>query len=148
MGIWVWWLNLRLVMNQLPDNPESPFQEHYRLKTIKVIARMLRGNMTKSEKKLWQVLRKRQLGGLRFLRQHPVGSSIVDFYCHEKRLAVEVDGPMHRDDDVAKRDRERQELIEKYGIRFYRCTSEKVEEDLEGVLEEIREVVGARPIVP
>ena len=66
----------------------------------------------------------------------------MDFYCHEKRLAVEVDGPMHRDEDVAKRDRERQELIEKYGTRFFRCTSEEVEGELEGVLEEMREVAG------
>jgi very-short-patch-repair endonuclease len=129
-------------MNQLPDSPKSPFQEHYRLPSIKVVARKLRGKMTPSEKKLWQAIRKRQLGGLKFLRQHPIGSSVVDFYCHEQRLAVEVDGLMHQDEDVVKRDRERQELIEKYGIRFYRCTSDAVEGDLEVVLEEIREVVG------
>ncbi|MFC1619193.1 endonuclease domain-containing protein [Candidatus Neomarinimicrobiota bacterium] len=135
-------------MNQLPDSPKSPFQEHYRRKTIKVIAGILRRNMTPSEKKLWQAIRKRQLGGLKFLRQHPVGSSIVDLTCHEKRLALEVDGLMHRDEDVAKRDRERQELIEKYDIRFYRCTREAVEGDLAGVLEGIREVVGDRAIAP
>ncbi|UCH10911.1 MAG: DUF559 domain-containing protein, partial [Fidelibacterota bacterium] len=64
----------------------------------------------------------------------------VDFYCHEKRLAVEVDGSMYRDEDVVNRDRERQELIEKYGIRFSRCTSEDVEQDLARVLDEIRVV--------
>ena len=109
---------------------------------MREIARRLRRQSTRSEELLWQALRNRQLAGLKFLRQHPVGSSIVDFYCHERRLAVEVDGPMHREENTAKRDRERQKLIEKYGIRFYRCTSENVEGDLEGVLEEIREVVG------
>ena len=118
------------------------FRQHHRIKPVREIARRLRRRPTRSEELLWQALRNRKLAGLKFLRQHPVGASIVDFYCHEKRLAVEVDGPMHREEDAARRDRERQELIEKYGIRFYRCTSEKVERDLEGVLEEIRKVVG------
>ncbi|MFC1583754.1 endonuclease domain-containing protein [Candidatus Neomarinimicrobiota bacterium] len=112
------------------------------------IARRLRRRGTRSEELLWRALRNRKLGGFKFLRQHPVGSSIVDFYCHEKRLAVEVDGPMHRDEEVARKDRERQELIEKYDIRFTRCTSEAVEGDLAGVLEGIREVVGDRAIAP
>ena len=121
---------------------KGEFWEHHRIRSIRDIARKLRRRGTRSEELLWRELRNRKMSGLKFLRQHPVGSSIVDFYCHEKRLAVEVDGPMHREEDAARRDRERQELIEKYGIRFYRCTSEEVERDLEGVLEEIRKVVG------
>ena len=129
-------------MKPVQDNPGNSFREHYRHRAVRMIARRLRRDMTPSEKILWQAIRKRRLGGMRFIRQHPVGVSIVDFYCHEKRLAVEVDGPIHRDTDVAERDRARQELIEQYGIRFYRCTSAAVEQDLERVLAEIRETAG------
>ena len=88
---------------------------------------------------MWQAIRKRQLGGLRFLRQHPIGSGIVDFYCHEKRLAVEVDGGIHENRDVKEHDLARQDLIEMYGIRFYRCTAQEVEQNLEKVMEGILE---------
>jgi len=91
---------------------------------------------------LWQAIRKRQLGGLRFLRQHPVGPAIVDFYCHEQRLAVEVDGGFHQENDVKEHDKARQELIEMYGIRCCRCTAEEVEQNLEKVLEGILEAAG------
>ncbi len=65
----------------------------------------------------------------------------MDFYCHEKHLAVEVDGPVHSRKDVAQHDQARQELIEVYGIRFFRCTSAEVEADLEGVLKRILKAV-------
>ncbi len=91
---------------------------------------------------LWQAIRKRQLGGLRFLRQHPIGPAILDFYCHEKRLAVEVDGGIHENRDVKEHDQARRELIEMYSIRFYRCTAQEVEQNLEKVLEGILEAAG------
>ena len=122
---------------QQPDEARGEFRQHYGRHTIKLIARQLRKRPTQSEKRLWQALRKRQLAGLKFLRQHPIGPSIVDFYCHEKRLVVEVDGEIHEDRDVKERDQARLELIEMYGIKFYRCTSSQVEDDLEGVLEGI-----------
>ena len=122
---------------QQPDEARGEFRQHYRRHTIKFIARQLRNRPTQSETHLWQALRKRQLAGLKFLRQHPIGPSIVDFYCHEKRLVVEVDGGVHKARDVKERDQARQELIEMHGIEFYRCTSEQVEHDLEAVLEGI-----------
>ena len=106
------------------------FRQHYRLKVIQDIAKRLRKRQTKSEKLLWQYLRNRKFHGLKFLRQHPVGTSVVDFYCHEKQLAIEIDGPIHYKKDIAARDRARQELIEAYDIRFFRCRPE----DIEGVL--------------
>ena len=111
------------------------WQAHSR--TMRSIARQLRKQPTRSEHILWQAIRKRQLGGLRFLRQHPIGPAIVDFYCHEKRLAVEVDGGIHENRDVRERDLARQELIEMYGVRFFRCTAQEVEQNLEKVLEGI-----------
>jgi len=110
---------------------------HHRIRVIRNIARVLRKTPTRSEDLLWQALRNRRLGGLKFLRQHPIGPSIVDFYCHEKRLAVEIDGPVHSLKDVAQRDQARQELIEAYGIRFYCCTSAEVERDMDKVLQGI-----------
>ena len=117
---------------------------------MRSIARQLRRRPTRSEHMLWQAIRKRQLGGLRFLRQHPIGPAIVDFYCYEKRLAVEVDGGIHENRDVKEHDlalggptgSPRQELIEMYGIRFYRCTAQEVEQNLEKVLEGILEAAG------
>ena len=119
--------------------PKGDFLEHYRHKPLRAIARRMRRIPTSSEDILWQALRNRRLQGLKFLRQHPIGASIVDFYCHEKRLAIEIDGPVHRQKEVAARDRARQELIEAYDIRFFRCTSTDVETNLQMVLKRILE---------
>jgi len=119
--------------------PRGEFRQHHRIKSVRGIARLLRRKPTRSESMLWEALRNRQLTGMKFLRQHPIGSSIVDFYCHEKRLAVEIDGPIHQKHDVAECDQARQKLIEAYGIRFFRCTSAEVEGNLQGILERLRE---------
>ncbi|MCC6158978.1 MAG: DUF559 domain-containing protein [Deltaproteobacteria bacterium] len=99
------------------------------------MAREFRKNPTDTEDVLWQALRDRQLGGRKFRRQHPVDGYIVDFYCHEARLAVEVDGPIH--DGQQEHDELRQEAIEKHGIRFVRLKSEDVELRLTDCLREI-----------
>ena len=119
----------------------SEFLQHYGIRPLRDIARKLRKRPTGSEDRLWQALRNRRLDGLKFLRQHPIGVSIVDFYCHEKRLVVEVDGGIHKDRDVRERDQLRQELIEQHGVRVFRCSDEDVEQDLEAVLNRIRAVV-------
>jgi len=110
------------------------FLEHYRVIYIRFLCRELRKKSTKSEDILWQALRNRRLAGMKFLRQHPFGRYIVDFYCHAKRLVVEVDDGIHNNPDVKEYDRERQKIIELYGVRFFRCTSEEVEQNLEQVL--------------
>ncbi len=80
------------------------FVNHYQFRALRQASRRMRRQPTKSEDLLWQALRKRQLAGLKFRRQHPIGPSIVDFYCHEKRLAVEVDGGVHQENDVKEHD--------------------------------------------
>ena len=90
---------------------------------------------------MWRALRRRKLGGLKFRRQHPIGSSIVDFYCHNKHLAVEIDGPVHLGEDTRIRDALRQEVIEQYGVRFIRLSAEEVEHDLDGALKKIKAAV-------
>ncbi len=99
-------------------------------------ARELRKRPSRSEEILWQALRNRRLAGRKFRRQAAVGPFILDFYCAEERLAVEVDGPVHRSQQQA--DRDRQELLEGLGIRFARVTAQQVEDDLPGALETIR----------
>ncbi len=122
------------------DYYEGEFAEHYAPDHITAVSRELRRNSTESEKILWQALRNRQLAGLKFLRQHPFGRSVVDFYCHEKRLVVEIDGGIHRRKDVQEYDRMGQELIELLDIEFFRCKSEEVMNGLKTVLVGILEM--------
>src|SRR5580765_8426244 len=61
------------------------------------IARTLRHQQTEAERKLWMFLRSRKLAGFKFYRQHPLDGYIVDFYCKEKRLIIELDGNQHHD---------------------------------------------------
>ncbi len=83
-----------------------------------------------------------------FLRQHPIGHSIVDFYCHEKQLVIEIDGGIHLNVDVKDRDKIRQKMIEDYDIRFFRCTANEVESNLEGVLAGILKIVAPAAPIP
>ena len=100
-------------------------------------ARSFRKNSTDAETRLWSELRNRQLVGFKFRRQHSLGSRIVDFYCEEAKLAIELDGPGHfydlkREDDL---DREI-ELYEK-GVRIFRFSNDEVFENLDAVLNQI-----------
>ena len=65
------------------------------MKNITEKARNLRKNMTSQERKIWSFLRKRSVNNMKFRRQYPIGSYIVDFICHEKMLIIEVDGEQH-----------------------------------------------------
>ncbi|UCD58462.1 MAG: endonuclease domain-containing protein [Candidatus Hydrogenedentota bacterium] len=123
---------------QEEKTPKGEFTTHYRLKTITEISRRLRKRYTKSEDLLWQALRGKKLGGLKFRRQHPFGSSIVDFYCHEKRLVVEIDGAAHLGENAQDKDKIRREIIEKYGVHFLRLLADEVERDLKGSLSKIK----------
>ena len=98
-------------------------------------ARELRRTMTESERLLWSHLRNRQLGGLKFRRQHPIGPFIVDFYCAAKRLVVEVDGRIH--EGQGDRDAVRTENLEEHGYRVIRFRNERVLADVESVLTDI-----------
>lgn len=107
-------------------------------KRMTEIARNFRKAPTQSEDILWQAIRNLQLDGRKFRRQQPVGAFVLDFYCANERLAVEVDGKIHETQQEA--DRLRQELIEELGIRFVRVSAEAVENDLPSVLQRIRSV--------
>ena len=100
-------------------------------------ARSLRKRPTAAEKRLWAHLRNRQVAGLKFRRQHPVAERIVDFFCAEAKLAVELDGAGHylRSGQISDLDREL-ELHEK-GIRVLRFNNHAVMSDIDAVLNAI-----------
>ncbi len=89
--------------------------------------------MTPPELTLWQALRSRQAGGFRFRRQHPIGPWIVDFYCANPKLAVEVDGWSHNMGELG-RDQRRDDDLARRGVRVVRFSVAEVMQDLESVL--------------
>jgi very-short-patch-repair endonuclease len=99
-------------------------------------ARELRKKSTEAEKLLWEQLRGRRLEGKKFRRQHPLGPFILDFYCIEERLAIEVDGPIH--DAQQEQDLERTRMLNALGCRILRFTNKEIEHNLPEVLNNIR----------
>ena len=95
----------------------------------------LRKNLTEAERKLWQHLRLRQLGGCKFRRQHPLGNYIVDFVCLEKRVVIEVDGGQHQAQVIY--DTQRTTWIEQQGFRVLRFWDHEVMQSIEAVKEAI-----------
>ncbi|MES2884800.1 MAG: type ISP restriction/modification enzyme [Pseudomonadota bacterium] len=110
-------------------------------------ARALRGNLTEAENKLWQVLRAAQLGA-KFRRQHPLKPFILDFYCLEHRLAIELDGGQHNDDAVAELDAARTAWLEAQGIRVLRFWNDEVLRNVEGVAQRVVEVIAELVAAP
>jgi len=99
---------------------------------LKESARKLRKNGTLSEVLLWQHLKGKQMRGFDFHRQKPIDQFIVDFYCSELMLAIEIDGVTH--DFNLPNDIERRERLESFGVQFLRFTDNDVKQNLEGVL--------------
>ncbi len=95
-------------------------------------ARELRQPQTPIEGKLWARLRDRQLGGFKFRRQHPIGRFVVDFYCADCRLVVEVDGDSHA--DQVEYDQARTEWLNEQGYIVVRFPNWAVQSQLEVVL--------------
>jgi len=106
--------------------------------------RELRKNATDAEQLIWSCLRDRNLGGYKFRRQHPIGRYILDFYCHEVQLCVEIDGGGHAEPEQHVHDAERTAYLEKQGITVIRFWNHEVLEDTESVLERILEICQAR----
>jgi len=94
-------------------------------------ARHLRGSLTEAETLLWYHLRRRQLAGLRFRRQHPIGIYIVDFVCIETRVIVELDGSQHLDSPT---DAEREAWLRSQGFHVLRFWNDDVVSRTEDVL--------------
>ncbi len=97
----------------------------------------LRRDETASEKLLWEELRGRNFRGLKFRRQHAIERYVVDFFCDDYALIVEVDGEVHLDPDVRIRDIERQTFLESRGYRMVRVSAKLVSTEMELALERI-----------
>ena len=107
-------------------------------------ARDLRVDATYPERRLWLHLRGRRLAGLKFVRQAPIEPFIVDFFCRERRLVVELDGESHT--DRASYDHERQQFLEGLGLIILRVANDDVLSNIEGVLFFIVRAAGLDPV--
>ncbi len=106
-------------------------------KKLKIFPRRLRKNMTDAELILWSPLRRKQITGLQFYRQKPIGKHIVDFYCYAASLVIEVDGGQHYSDEGKSQDEERTRQLCKKGLTVLRFSNLDVLQNLEGVLRTI-----------
>jgi very-short-patch-repair endonuclease len=100
--------------------------------------RILKQNLTVAEFMLWEALRGRRLNGFKFRRQHPINKFIADFYCHEPKLIIELDGGIHELKENKEYDIERSEELERLGIKVIRFKNEDVLGNLDWVLKQIR----------
>ena len=115
---------------------------------LKSLAKALRKNMTLSEVLLWDELKQKKILGFDFDRQRPIDEFIVDFYCKDLQLAIEIDGDSHDSEEAFEKDRKRQKRLETLGVRFLRFDDLEVKNDMNNVLrtiehwiEENREVI-------
>ncbi|WP_238586910.1 endonuclease domain-containing protein [Chryseobacterium sp. Leaf405] len=100
-------------------------------------AQSLRKNETAEEKIIWEKLRNNQLKGYKFRRQHPISLYIADFYCHQLKLIIEIDGEYHNLDEQIERDNERTQTLESNGLQLIRFTNNEVQTDLDNVISKI-----------
>ena len=105
---------------------------------MRAFARELRKNSTLGEVLLWQVVRNKALG-CEFHRQAPIDEYIVDLFCHEHMLAIEVDGGSHRHDEAFAHDVQRQARLEGLGVRLLRFEEREVRQNLAGIVESIKD---------
>ena len=101
------------------------------------LARTLRRESTAAEDLLWHHLRNRALAGLKFRRQQAMGPYILDFYCHKRGLAIEVDGGQHFEPEQEARDQERSRWLESAGLRVLRFSNSEVLNRTDLVLDQI-----------
>jgi very-short-patch-repair endonuclease len=111
-------------------------RKKYSPRYVVEIARKLRLEMTNAEKILWSRIGKKQLDGFRFRNQHPIGRYIADFYCHELRLIIEIDGGIHN--ERKEYDGNRDGYLQAGGYIILRFTNNKITSEIDSVLEIIR----------
>jgi very-short-patch-repair endonuclease len=101
------------------------------------LKRRLRSKQTPAEQLIWAKLRGNQIHGLKFRRQHGIDSFIVDFFCPERALVIEVDGDVHATKNKIKKDRQRENTLHSLGIKVIRYNNDDILHNLMGVLEDI-----------
>mgnify|MGYP001611656994 FL=1 len=103
--------------------------------------RNLRKNQTDTEKKLWAILRNRQLTGVKFRRQFSIGKYILDFYSPEYNLGIEADGGQHYEDKVKQQDEFRTRELSRLGVQILRFSDWEILTNAEGVCEMIQKTI-------
>ena len=114
-------------------------------KRLKPLARTLRSNMTDAEQLLWSRLRRKQLKGLQFYRQKPLGGFIVDFYCHSAKLVIELVGSQHLEPVQQRYDTERTQMLKAMGLTVIRFPNDQVLGACDDVLERVYRVACGNP---
>jgi very-short-patch-repair endonuclease len=106
-----------------------------------LLAKQLRERMTQAEILIWDKLKNKQFRGYKFRRQHPLHKFIVDFYCHELKLIIEIDGKYHDSEEQKKKDLNRTELLKFQGLSEIRFTNEEVINNIGSVLKKLEEQI-------
>lgn len=101
---------------------------------LKQASRDLRNNMTEAEKKLWYRLKSKQINNLIFYRQKIIGNFIADFYCHQLKIVIEIDGGQHYTKEGLEKDNIRDKYLASLGIKTIRFTNIEVLNNIEGVI--------------
>ena len=114
-------------------------QQFHNLRYLKSRRQNLRNGSTPAENALWQILKGKQLKGVKFRRQHSVGNYVLDFYCPEFKLAVELDGQGHFEEAQILKDSEREKFINELGIKIIRIENKNVFENVDSVISFIEE---------
>jgi very-short-patch-repair endonuclease len=113
----------------------------YNTRSNKNFRKQLRNSLTAAEAVLWQTLKGRQLLGKKFRRQVSIGRYIVDFYCPEAGLVIELDGERHFSITIDEYEAQRTKYLEEDGLRIIRFENKELYDNLEGVLETIKEAL-------
>jgi len=114
------------------------YNELFNKKEKKTFRQKLRTDPTAAEKQLWPHLQGRQIEGLKFRRQHGIGKYVVDFYCPEIKLIIEVDGDSHFEPGAQEKDVERERSLINSGFRVLRFTDRDIFDSMEDVIEIIK----------
>ena len=121
-------------------NQETKPKRTKNISRFKMFRRTLRKNSTSAEATLWSILKGRRIGGLKFRRQYSIENNILDFYCVEMKLAIELDGDYHYQSLVDSHDYERDKFLEsRYGIKTLRFENRIVFEQPEAIVQAILE---------
>ncbi|MBT3622235.1 MAG: endonuclease domain-containing protein [Flavobacteriales bacterium] len=108
---------------------------------LKILARNLRNNSTKSEIILWSYLKGSKMMNCKFSRQKPIDNYIADFFCNELKLVIELDGYSHQIDEVFEKDVKKTKVLNNLGITVLRFDDKEVFENIDNVLREIEQFI-------
>lgn len=115
---------------------------------LKKFSQKLRKNQTDAERKIWRCLRKNQIANMKFSRQKPIGKYIVDFYCHQLKLIIELDGDQHFYEKGKERDNVRNAYLKSLGLKIIRVPNNEIFKNLEGVIQNLWNIAGEKPSQP